>query len=137
MTHERFCFALDLVDDAELIAAYEAWHAPGKVWPAVLDDLQAQGVVDMEIWRTGERVLMIVTASDDFPRPRAAEPAVAEWELLMSRFQRPLPQAGPGRKWAPMTRIFALTERARDPAGDAGRRTCAEDHSEAPISYGD
>lgn len=110
MTHTRYCFALDLVDDAELIAAYEAWHAPGRVWPAVLADIRAQGIVDMEIWRAGDRLMMIVTAGGDFPRSRAVEPAAAEWERLMSRFQRALPQAEPGQKWTPMARIFALSE---------------------------
>jgi hypothetical protein len=27
---QRFALALDLVDDAELIAQYEAWHQPGS-----------------------------------------------------------------------------------------------------------
>jgi len=116
MTHQRFCFALDLVDDAELIAAYEDWHAPGKVWPAVLADIRAQGVVEMEIWRAGDRLMMIVTADKDFPRCRPAEPAVAEWERLMSRFQKALRQAEAGQKWTPMARIFVLGEQEPDPS---------------------
>ena len=110
MTDRRFCFALDLVDDAALIAAYEDWHAPGGVPPEVLADIRAQGVAEMEIWRAGDRLLMVVTAGEDFPRDRPPEPLVAEWEASMSRFQKPLPVALPGQKWAPMTRIFALGE---------------------------
>lgn len=116
MCHQRFCFALDLVDDAALIAAYEAWHTPGKVWPPVLADIRAQGVAEMEIWRAGDRLMMIVTAEHDFPRPRPDEPIVGEWERLMSRFQKTLPHAEPGRKWSPMTNIFALSEHDPDPA---------------------
>jgi L-rhamnose mutarotase len=110
MTATRFCFALDLVDDTDLIAAYERWHAPGGVPPEVLADIRAQGVVEMEIWRAGERLLMIVTAGEDFPRPRPLEPRVAEWEDLMLRFQKPLPVAAPGQKWATMTKVFTLSE---------------------------
>lgn len=110
MSLHRFCFALDLVDDAALIADYERWHAPGGVWPEVLADLRAQGVEDMEIWRVGTRMMMIIEASEDFPRARREEPRVAEWEALMGRFQQPLPQAAPGQKWLPMSRVFRIED---------------------------
>lgn len=110
MSLHRFCFALDLVNDAALIAAYEQRHAPGGVWPEVLADIRAQGVVEMEIWRVGTHMVMIVQAPEGFPLARAAEPRVDEWEALMSRYQRPLQNAAPGDKWAPMTRIFALAQ---------------------------
>lgn len=45
---QRICFALDLVDDAELIAAYEAAHAPGAVWPEVVEGIRAAGYEAME-----------------------------------------------------------------------------------------
>ncbi|MEY4706463.1 MAG: hypothetical protein RJB58_186, partial [Pseudomonadota bacterium] len=53
----RLCFALDLVDDAARIAEYEAFHAPGGVWPQIVDDIGAQGIEGMEIWRTGTRMV--------------------------------------------------------------------------------
>jgi L-rhamnose mutarotase len=37
-----------------------------------------------------------------------ANPKVREWEELMWKFQRPLPQAQPGEKWLLMERIFQL-----------------------------
>ena len=49
MTH-RLCLVLDLIDDPEKIAAYEKHHAPGAVWPAVIEDIKAQGIEGMEIW---------------------------------------------------------------------------------------
>lgn len=106
----RHCYALDLVDDAVLIAEYEARHAPGAVWPAVLDHLAAQGIAAMEIWRTGDRMVMIAEVADDYPRDITAPPEIAEWEALMWRFQRALPHAAPGEKWMPMQRIFAFGE---------------------------
>lgn len=104
----RHCFALDLVDDAALIADYEARHAPGAVWPVVLDHLRAQGIETMEIWRTGDRMVMIADVAHDYPRAIDAPPEIAEWEALMWRYQRALPQAAPGEKWVAMQRIFVF-----------------------------
>ncbi|MBB5698121.1 L-rhamnose mutarotase [Sphingomonas yantingensis] len=110
MTHRR-CFALDLVADADLVAAYEAAHAPGAVWPQVIAGIRASGVLDMEIWRTADRLFMIAEVEADYPRPIAPELAAvdAHWQAAMDRFQRRLSSAG-DEKWAPMTRIFALAE---------------------------
>lgn len=106
----RYCLALDLVDDAELIAAYERWHAPGGVWPEIVADIRERGVTQMEIWRIGTRMVMIVEAGEAFVQPRTLPPRVAEWEALMSQYQLPLAGAAPGEKWLPMTRIFSLDE---------------------------
>ncbi|MCP5411314.1 MAG: L-rhamnose mutarotase [Alphaproteobacteria bacterium] len=106
----RLCFVLDLVDDAALIAEYERRHAPGAVWPAIVDDIRAQGVEAMEIWRSGDRMVMIAAVADDYPRPRAVPPEYDAWEGLMWRFQKALPHAAPGQKWVPMDKIFDLGE---------------------------
>lgn len=108
----RLCFALDLVDDAALIAEYDALHAPGTGRPGVIADIRATGFADMEIWRTGNRCVMIATVTHDFPRPRGAEAQaeVDRWEARMWRYQQALPHAEPGEKWVAMTRIFALDE---------------------------
>jgi len=108
----RLCFALDLKDDADLIAQYEAHHAAGAVWPGVVDLIQAQGFVSMEIWRTKDRCFMIAEVDNDYPRPLsdAATALDAQWQALMSRFQKPLPDSAPGEKWRPMARIFSLAE---------------------------
>jgi L-rhamnose mutarotase len=104
----RRCFALDLVDDAELIAEYEARHAPGAVWPAIVAHIRAQGFESMEIWRTADRLVMIADVSEDYPRAVPEPPENSEWEALMWRFQRPLAQAAEGEKWVAMHRIFDL-----------------------------
>ena len=106
----RLVFALDLIDDAAVIAAYEARHVPGAVWPEVVRDIRLRGYLDMEIWRTGDRLVMIAEVSDDFPRNSdpALAPIVARWESEMNGFQRALVPDGP--KWTGMRRIFALDE---------------------------
>jgi L-rhamnose mutarotase len=105
---ERRVYALDLVDDAPLIAAYEARHATGAVWPQVLEGIRRQGCLSMEIWRVDTRLVMIAEVEADFPRP--LQPSLREaaeaWEAEMDIYQRPLQRDGP--KWTPMTRIFAL-----------------------------
>jgi L-rhamnose mutarotase len=104
----RLCFALDLVNDATRIAEYEHFHRPGGVWPEIVDDVRAQGIEGMEIWRTGERMVMIATVADDYPRARDVPAKYDEWESLMWTFQKALPDAAPGQKWVPMAQIFDL-----------------------------
>ena len=106
----RLCFALDLVDDDELIAEYERYHAPGGPWPEIMQDIRASGILEMEIWRTADRLFMILEVADDYPRPRAAEPREAAWQKMMWRFQKPLSHAAEGEKWIEMKRIFDLAE---------------------------
>ena len=112
MTRMRRCFALDLADDPQLIAEYEARHRPGAVWPGVLAHLAAQGFRTMEIWRTGDRLVMVADVAADVPRPVPTPPEVERWEAEMDRYQRRLPGSD-GAKWLEMTRIFAWD----DPAG--------------------
>jgi L-rhamnose mutarotase len=106
----RKLFALDLVDDAALIAAYEARHAAGAVWPEIVRDIGGRGILDMEIWRIDDRLIMVAEVAADYPR--APDPAlagtVARWEAQMDAYQKPIRTDGP--KWAEMTRIFALAE---------------------------
>jgi L-rhamnose mutarotase len=106
----RLCFALDLVNDAAKIAEYEGFHAPGGVWPQIVGDIHAQGIEGMEIWRTGDRMVMIATVADDYPRARSIPPEYDQWETLMWGFQKALPHAAPGQKWVPMDRIFDLAQ---------------------------
>lgn len=106
----RVCFALDLVDDADLTAEYERAHAAGAVWPEVTAAIRAKGFVAMEIWRTADRLFMIAEVTDDWPRavPAALAATDARWEIAMDRFQKRLPHAAPGEKWVAMERIFTL-----------------------------
>jgi L-rhamnose mutarotase len=112
---QRLIYALDLKDDPALIADYEAWHRADKIWPSVVESLQASGIEELEIYRTGNRLFLIIEAADDFSpeakaRADAANADVQAWEQLMWVFQQPLPWAAPGQKWIGMQRIFALTQ---------------------------
>jgi L-rhamnose mutarotase len=107
----RYCLALDLVDDATLIAEYEAYHQ--SVWPEIKDSITTSGITDMEIYRFGNRLFMIMEVNDTFSfddkgAMDAANPKVQEWEQLMWKYQQAVPGAKPGEKWVLMDRIFKL-----------------------------
>jgi L-rhamnose mutarotase len=108
---KRYCLALDLKDDPELIAAYEAHHE--AVWPEVLESIKASGIEHMEIYRVSNRLFMIMEVNDKFTFERKAlfdlaSNKVQQWELLMWKYQQRLPFARPGEKWVLMDRIFAI-----------------------------
>ncbi len=107
----RYCFALDLKDDPTLIAEYERHHE--RIWPGITRSIRDAGIEDMEIYRVGNRLFMVMEVSDDFSfeakdRSDRANPRVQEWEALMWQYQQPLPLAQPGEKWLRMERIFKL-----------------------------
>lgn len=106
-------YILDLKDDPKLIAQYEAWHARGRVPSAVIDSIRESGITDMQIFRAGNRLVMVVHSASEFERkPTAAgvQPDVIAWEALMDRFQQRLPWAEAGQKWVPVQRIFSLQD---------------------------
>ncbi|MDR2352613.1 MAG: L-rhamnose mutarotase [Deltaproteobacteria bacterium] len=107
----RYCQALDLADDPELIAEYEAMHK--RIWPEVAANIRASGICDMQIWRIGNRLFMIMDTDSSFSFEKAAElsnsnPKVLEWEEAMWKYQIPTPWTAPGGKWAIMKKIFSL-----------------------------
>ena len=108
---KRYCLALDLKDNPELIRQYEEHHR--KVWPEIIASIRDAGIIALEIYRLADRLFMILETEDDFSfekkaRMDADNPKVAEWEELMWRYQQPLPGAAPGEKWILMDKIFDL-----------------------------
>lgn len=107
----RYCLTLDLKDDPKLIAEYKRYHQ--KIWPEITSSIKDSGIEDLEIYLLGTRMFMIMEVDDSFSFDKKGNadrnnPKVQEWEELMWRFQKPLPQAKLGEKWLLMERIFKL-----------------------------
>lgn len=110
---KRYCLALDLKDDPQLIAEYEYWHKAENGWPEIKRSILDAGITEMQIYRTGNRLMMIMETNGQFNAAAkaaadAANPKVQEWEQLMWKFQQPLPWAREGEKWVLMEQIFQL-----------------------------
>ena len=110
---KRYCLSTDLKDDPELMAEYERWHESHRIWPEIVQSIRNAGILNMEIFRTGNRLFMIMETEDDFTFERktgmdAGNEKVREWEDLMWKYQQPLPWAKPGEKWTLMEQIFSL-----------------------------
>ena len=108
---KKYCLALDLKNDEQLIAEYEIWHR--QVWPEIIESIKSSGITGMEIYRAGNRLFMIMQTTDDFSFEQkslmdAGNAKVQEWELLMWDYQQKLPFAKPGEKWVLMENIFSL-----------------------------
>ena len=106
---KRYCLTLNLKDDSQLIREYEEHHK--TIWPEISKSIKDAGVIDMQIYRFGIRLFMIMDAVDDFSFKRKAEmdaanPKVQEWENLMLTYQQPFKNSG--QKWVLMDKIFQL-----------------------------
>jgi L-rhamnose mutarotase len=107
----RYCLTLDLQDDPQLIAEYKRYHE--KIWPEITQSIKEAGILDLEIYLHGTRMFMILEVDESFSFEKKAEgdrknPKVQEWETLMWKFQKALPEARPGEKWLRMERVFKL-----------------------------
>ncbi len=108
---KKYGLTLDLKDDPGLIAAYERYHQ--QVWPEIIKSIKEAGIDKMEIYRTGNRLFMMIEAMDDFSFERKSKAdaenlKVQEWEKLMWKYQQAIPGANPGEKWVLMKKIFEL-----------------------------
>lgn len=108
---KRYTFALDLVDDPKMIAEYEKYHE--KISDEIAKSITDAGITQMEIYRIGNRLFMIMETENDFSFEKKAEmdtnnPKVQEWEKLMWKYQQALPMAKEGEKWLLMQQIFKL-----------------------------
>lgn len=111
MITQKYCFALDLVDDSSLQEEYKKYHQ--KIWPEISKSIADSGIVNLEIYCVGNRLFMILEADETFSFDRKAEmdannPIVQKWEDLMWKYQKALPGAKAGEKWMLMDKIFDL-----------------------------
>jgi len=108
---KKYVLALDLVDDVELIAEYDNYHK--EIWPEIKKSILDSGITNMEIYRFGNRLCMLMETEDGFSfenkgKMDAGNAKVQEWENLMWKFQQAIPGAKAGEKWGIMDKIFQL-----------------------------
>jgi len=111
--NRQYCLTLNLQDDEDLIREYEQYHQPGYTWPEVIDSIRTSGILDMQIYRSGTQLVMVMTVTDSFSfedkaRRDSQNPKVIQWEHLMTKFQRAEADASADAKWVKMRNIFNL-----------------------------
>lgn len=110
---KRYCQALNLKDDKDLIEAYCRIHSKEKAWPEIRAGIREVGILEMEIYILGNQLFMIVETPADFDWETAMNklatlPRQAEWEEYVARFQQCAKQASSDEKWKMMERMFYL-----------------------------
>ena len=106
---KRYCQTLTLVDNPELVEKYIEVHS--HVWPEVIAGQHEVGILQMQIYRLGRSLFMIMDTVDDFDFARdmarlAGLPRQAEWEAYVSQFQGCAAGASSAEKWQMMEKIF-------------------------------
>ena len=105
--------ALDLKEDPQLIEAYKKCHASENFRPEITESIKTSGILEMEIYLTGNRLFMIMEVDKDFDfavkeKMDAENPKVQDWESFVAIFQKRLPWAKEGEKWVQMENIYKL-----------------------------
>ena len=110
---KRYCLALDLKDDPQLIEEYKRYHRADYIWPEVVEAIKGDGVLSEEIYLAGTRMVMVLQTTDDFSFEAKAEklranPRMRVWEELMWKYQQSIPGTAQGEKWVMMEKIFEV-----------------------------
>ena len=106
---KRIAYTIDLKNDPQLIDEYCEHHR--NVWPEVQAGLKQVGLIEMNIYRVGCRLFMLMEVQDDFdatvglPAYLKTHPKCQQWEDMMDKYQSPLATAKPGEKWSEMENV--------------------------------
>ena len=112
---KRYVQTMNLKDDPELIALYRKAHSKEENWKELRDGIREVGILEMDIYLLGTRLVMIVETPLDFDWDSAMArlatlPRQAEWEDYVARFQQCAAGSTSDEKWQMMERIFRLYE---------------------------
>ena len=80
---KRYCQTLDLNGDSELIAKYREAHDKQHFWHEIGEGIRQVGILEMEIYILGNRLVMIVETPLDF-----------QWDEAMARHPTPTGRVG-------------------------------------------
>jgi L-rhamnose mutarotase len=113
---ETMVMTTDLVNDSAAISQYEYYHSSQGVWPELKKANEASGFSEIQIFRFGNRLVMMVTYPKNADLSKmdslyvASDPKVKEWGELMSKFQQSLPGVDSSQKWVQMKLIHHYKE---------------------------
>lgn len=110
---KRYVQTMELKSEPELIAQYRYLHSAEGSWPEIREGIRACGILEMEIYIVGARLVMIVDAPadldwDEAMNKMASLPRQAEWEAVVAQFQKCAAGARSEEKWQMMERMFYL-----------------------------
>lgn len=112
---KRYVQILDLKDDDQLIEAYIKQHSKAHMWREIIDGIKAVGILEMELYIQGNRLVMIVETPLDFDWDKAMSklaklPRQQEWEDWNAQYQDCKIGETSDEKWKLMDRMFHLYE---------------------------
>lgn len=110
---KRYVQTMELKDSPELIKRYCEAHDKEHAWKEILAGIREVGILEMEIYILGNRLVMIVDAPLDFEWDSAMKrlatlPRQQEWEEYVATFQDCDTSASSDEKWQMMSRMFYL-----------------------------
>ncbi|MBQ8050154.1 MAG: L-rhamnose mutarotase [Bacteroidaceae bacterium] len=110
---KRYVQTMDLKDDPQLVAEYCRRHSEEHAWKEIRDGIREVGILEMEVYLLGTRIVMVVDTPLDFDWDSAMArlatlPRQQEWEEYMAMFQQCRADATSDEKWQMMDRIFYL-----------------------------
>lgn len=110
---KRYVQTMELKDDDRLIKKYREAHDSEHSWKEIRDGIRQVGILEMEIYIVGNRLVMVVDTPldfnwDDAMRRLATLPRQQEWEEYVARFQCCDEKATSDEKWQMMERMFYL-----------------------------
>lgn len=110
---KRYVQFLEISNDPELMAQYRYWHSEEHHWHEICEGIKAVGILEMELYMLGNKLMMIVDAPADFNWQEAMDclatlPRQAEWEAFVAKFQGCNADVRSDEKWQPMERISHL-----------------------------
>lgn len=113
---KRYVQTMDLKDNPDLIREYRYRHSESESWPEILEGIRSVGILEMEIYILGTRLVMIVDTPLDFDWDTAMArlatlPRQQEWETYMAMFQECRSDATSDEKWKMMERFFHLYDK--------------------------
>ena len=110
---KRYIQFLELKNNPELIEKYKRLHSEKDHWKVIRDGIKEVGILEMEIYILGNRLVMIIDAPLDFDFDSAMSklatlPIQQEWEETVAEFQKCSSSATSAEKWQMAERMFYL-----------------------------